>query len=143
MQFKLSSAQFLNITKKCLTLLKQMVYRRLHTSSLLPKVPLKQFNTFSSLHTPRKTAVCTTVLALRPKFEYIFKNQNWDETGRSGAVTLIELSPIREDTRMEKHQCHSIWIFLTLASQDMYIGQIYFNFLHTVYQIQFIAARFG
>jgi hypothetical protein len=65
-QFKLSSAQFCNITKKCLMLLKQRVHRRLHTSTLLPKVPLKQFNLFSYLHTPRKSAVGTTVLLFRP-----------------------------------------------------------------------------
>ena len=53
------------------------------------------------------------------------------------------LSPSREDTRMENTQCYSIQILLTLAVRDMYIGQIYFNSLHTVYQIQFTPARFG
>jgi len=61
----------------------------------------------------------------------------------SRAKGLIELIPSREDTRMENPQCHSIRILLTLAVRDMQMGQIYFNFLHTVYQIQFTAAPFG
>jgi hypothetical protein len=53
------------------------------------------------------------------------------------------LSPTRKDVGMGNPQCRSIQTVLTLAVRDMYTGKIYFNFLHTAYQVQFTPARFG